>query len=163
MRRVLFAIFTTVAGLVGLLSFKTQATSAVGSPAAITTPTPTGTSSTGNGIPKSATTTNSSTARSSSTVKKSATKTVTGSVVDTQYGPIQVRITVTNGAITKAAVTQYPSNDPRSYQINAYAIPILEKETIGATSANLDMVSGATYTSTGYLQSLQSAVNKAGI
>jgi uncharacterized protein with FMN-binding domain len=85
-------------------------------------------------------------------------------VINTQYGPVQVRITVSGGKVTAATITQYPSGDPRSQQINAYAVPILQKETVGTSSANsVDMVSGATYTSEGYLQSLQSALDKAGL
>jgi uncharacterized protein with FMN-binding domain len=85
-------------------------------------------------------------------------------VVDTQYGPVQVKITVTGGKVTAATVVRYPDNDPRSEQINEYAVPILQRETIGISNAgSVDMVSGATYTSGGYLQSLQSALDQAGM
>lgn len=174
MKRVLFAIFGTIAGLVGLLSFKTQTASIAGAPAAITT-TGAGTTSSGSGSAAGSHTASSSTppqkSSTASTTKTasnaatsgSSTKTATGTVVNTPYGPVEVRITVTAGKITKATAVEYPGNDPQSQQINYYAIPMLEKETVGKSTANIDMISGATYTSAGYVQSLQSALNKAGL
>jgi len=88
---------------------------------------------------------------------------VTGDSVSTQWGNVQVQITVTNGKITSATAVDYPQNNGRDQQINAYAIPVLQQESVGATSANIDMVSGATVTSGGYVQSLQSALDKAGL
>jgi uncharacterized protein with FMN-binding domain len=70
---------------------------------------------------------------------------------------------VTNGKITAATAVVYPQNNGRDVQINAYAIPQLQQETVAANSAQIDMVSGATYTSEGYLGSLQSALDKAGL
>jgi uncharacterized protein with FMN-binding domain len=90
-------------------------------------------------------------------------KTVTGDVVQTIYGPVQVRITVANGKVTVAAAIQYPDGTPRDSQINAFAIPQLQQETIGVSTPNIDAVSGATYTSQGYIGSLQSALDKAGL
>jgi uncharacterized protein with FMN-binding domain len=74
-----------------------------------------------------------------------------------------VKITVKAGKITKVDVVQYPNGNPRDAQINAYALPILVQDTIKAQSAKIDMISGATVTSGGYLQSLQSALDEAGI
>ncbi|MEV0906606.1 FMN-binding protein [Streptomyces hokutonensis] len=88
-------------------------------------------------------------------------KTVTGDVATTQYGPVQVRITVTNGKITKAEAVQAPSGGT-SDQKTALAIPKLNQEAVAAGNANIDSVSSATYTSGGYKQSLQSALDKAG-
>ena len=93
----------------------------------------------------------------------STTKTVTGDAADTRYGPVQVQITVTNGTITAVNAVDYPQNDPRDQQINSYAIPQLNSEALAARNASIDMVSGATYTSEGYLASLQSALDKAGL
>lgn len=87
--------------------------------------------------------------------------TYTGQAVDTRYGPVQVAITVSGGKITKVTVPEYPQNDPRDQQINSQAIPMLVSETTQAQSANINMISGATYTSQGYLQSLQSALDQA--
>ncbi|MGW2570151.1 FMN-binding protein [Streptomyces sp. NPDC001537] len=88
-------------------------------------------------------------------------KTVTGSVAQTQYGPVQVRITVANGKITKADAVQAPKGG-LSDQKTAMAIPKLNQEAVAAGSAKIDAVSGATYTSSGYMQSLQSALDQAG-
>jgi uncharacterized protein with FMN-binding domain len=58
---------------------------------------------------------------------------------------------------------EYPTDTPRDYQINSFAIPQLNSEAVAAGSAHIDAVSGATYTSQGYLGSLQSALDKAGL
>ncbi|MFE2518531.1 FMN-binding protein [Streptomyces mirabilis] len=88
-------------------------------------------------------------------------KTVTGSVAQTQYGAVQVRITVSGGKITKSEAVQAPKGG-LSDQKTALAVPKLNQEAVAAGNANIDAVSGATYTSTGYKQSLQSALDKAG-
>lgn len=87
--------------------------------------------------------------------------TYTGSSMNTRFGPVQVQITVSGGQITAAQAVDYPNDNPRDQQINQYAIPRLVSETLSAQSANIDMVSGATYTSDGYIQSLQSAIDQA--
>lgn len=92
-----------------------------------------------------------------------ATATVTGDSTDTRWGPIQVAITVSAGRITAVDVVDYPSGNGRDQQINARALPILVRETLDAQSAHIDMVSGATVTSEGYIGSLQSALDKAGL
>ena len=88
-------------------------------------------------------------------------KTVTGDVVTTEYGPVQVRITVAGGKITKADAVQAPSGGT-SDQKTALAVPKLNQEAVAAGNANIDSVSGASYTSGGYKKSLQSALDKAG-
>ncbi|WP_060907432.1 FMN-binding protein [Streptomyces scabiei] len=88
-------------------------------------------------------------------------QTLTGSAVDTEYGPVQVRITVDGGKITKAEAVQQPSGG-RSTQISGDAIPKLNQAAMTASSADIDAVSGATYTSAGYKESLQSALDQAG-
>ncbi|CAM5620156.1 hypothetical protein SGLAM104S_03103 [Streptomyces glaucescens] len=89
------------------------------------------------------------------------TTTVTGDAVRTQYGPVQVRLTVRDGRVTEAAAIQAPSGG-RSGQITADAVPRLNQAAVAAGSADIDAVSGATYTSTGYRQSLQSALDRVG-
>jgi uncharacterized protein with FMN-binding domain len=88
---------------------------------------------------------------------------VTGQVAQTQWGPVQVRLTIVNGSITKVAVLQYPSGNSRDVELANYSLPVLIRETIANQSAHIDMVSGATYTSTGYIQSLQSALDQANL
>jgi uncharacterized protein with FMN-binding domain len=75
---------------------------------------------------------------------------------------VQVQLTLKGGTITKVSVLQYPSGNPTDTEINAQALPILIDETTQAQSARIDMVSGATVTSNGYVESLQSALDKAG-
>ena len=92
-----------------------------------------------------------------------ATKTVTGSVASTQWGPVQVQLSTSDGKVTGVTVLQQPAGNPKDDEINSYALPILNQETVKDQSANIDMVSGATVTSTGYIQSLQSALDQAGL
>jgi uncharacterized protein with FMN-binding domain len=81
--------------------------------------------------------------------------------MDTPYGPVQVQITVSGGSITQVNVPQYPNGSGRDQEINSFALPQLISETTSAQSANINMVSGATFTSQGYIQSLQSAIDQA--
>jgi uncharacterized protein with FMN-binding domain len=157
-RRVVFALFGTIAGLVGLLSFKTHAVS-VAAPSVATGTTNPGT---GASSPSSSAAAGPSSSTGSSS-SSAATKTVTGASVDTQWGPVQVKITVSGGKITNATAVVYPQNNSRDQEINAVAIPTLQQESVGRNNANIDMVSGATYTSQGFIGSLQDALNQAGL
>ncbi|MFJ8962653.1 FMN-binding protein [Lentzea sp. NPDC102401] len=87
--------------------------------------------------------------------------TFTGEAADTRYGPVRVRITVSGGRITDAQAVEYPQESGRDVRINSAAVPRLNQETLQAQSAQIDTVSGATYTSEGYQQSLQSALDAA--
>ena len=84
-----------------------------------------------------------------------------GDAVSTRFGDVQVQITVASGKITASQVLQVPWNDHRDQEINSYAVPILNQEAVSSQSSTIDMVSGATYTSDGYIQSLQSAIAQA--
>ncbi|MFD6909002.1 FMN-binding protein [Streptomyces sp. NPDC060077] len=88
-------------------------------------------------------------------------QTVTGDPAQTQYGPVQVRITVSGGKITRAEAVQAPKGG-QSDQVTSSSVPKLNQAAVAAGSAEIDAVSGATYTSAGYKQSLQSALDKAG-
>jgi uncharacterized protein with FMN-binding domain len=79
----------------------------------------------------------------------------------TQYGPMQVKITLEGRRITAATVVQRTDDGTESQQIDSFAIPKLTSETIAAQSARVNAVSGASYTSSGYIQSLQSALDQA--
>ncbi|MGX1624776.1 FMN-binding protein, partial [Streptomyces sp. NPDC055506] len=85
---------------------------------------------------------------------------VTGDAQQTQYGPVQVRLTMSGGKITQAEAVQAPKGG-RSDQITASSVPRLNQAAVAAQSAEIDAVSGATYTSAGYKKSLQSALDKA--
>lgn len=87
--------------------------------------------------------------------------TYTGAAVDTRWGPVQVQIVVQGGRITSADAVVYPDENGHDRQINAYAIPLLDESAVSAQSAQIDLVSGATVTSQGYVQSLQDAIDQA--
>lgn len=87
--------------------------------------------------------------------------TYTGDSVQTRWGPVQVRITVVGGTITVSEAIVYPDGNHEDREINAFALPVLNQEAVTRQSADIDMVSGATVTSEGYLQSLQSAIDQA--
>ncbi|TQK50716.1 uncharacterized protein with FMN-binding domain [Streptomyces sp. SLBN-118] len=89
------------------------------------------------------------------------TGTFTGNPVETQYGTVQVAVTLAKGKISAVKVLQAPDQNGRDQQITDYAVPRLTQEAIGAQSAQIDAVSGASYTSQGYIQSLQSALDQA--
>ena len=90
-------------------------------------------------------------------------RTVTGSVTQTEWGPVQVQISVSGGQITDVDVLQYPNDNPKDVQINNYALPVLVDETLAAQNADIQMVSGATVTSQGYITSLQAALDEVGL
>jgi uncharacterized protein with FMN-binding domain len=89
-------------------------------------------------------------------------KVVDGDAIDTRWGPVQVQVTVASGKITDVQPITVPYDRGKSVEINNYAVPILRQEIIDAQSAQIDTVSGATYTSDGYRGSLQSALDKVG-
>lgn len=142
MKRAPIVLSATVAGLAGTLAFHAR------SPAATATTTP-----------QAATSSSTAPARSSTT----ATKSVTSEVVANQYGDVQLKVTVAGAKITKIQALELPGGDPKSSEINAAAAPVLQASALSAQSANIDSVSGATYTSTSYKTALQSALDKAGL
>ncbi|MFB7906032.1 FMN-binding protein [Kitasatospora sp. NPDC056076] len=90
-----------------------------------------------------------------------ATRKVSGDTINTRYGPVQVQVTLAGSRITGVDVVKYPTEDRRDREINADALPTLNQEAISAQNAQIDAVSGATYTSDGYIRSLQSALDRA--
>ena len=144
MRRIVFVMMSTITAVVLLFSYRTSTNSALvaGSPVSQLP-----------GSPGSA-----SQPRSSS---KSGSTTYTGDSADTRWGLVQVQITVQGGKITASQAVQYPQNNGRDAQINGFALPVLDQEVVQQQSAGIDSVSGATVTSDGYLQSLQSAIDQA--
>ncbi|MER6559611.1 FMN-binding protein [Streptomyces sp. NPDC001027] len=147
LRRIALASAATVSGMVLLLSLKPHTTPTVAGVAAA--PAPTGDSSASEG------------SKGSSGSAATGTETLTGESAQTRYGPVQVRVTLKNGRITGVTAVAYPQENPRDQQINAYAVPQLTEEALTAQSADIDTVSGATYTSDGYRRSLQSALDSA--
>jgi uncharacterized protein with FMN-binding domain len=96
-----------------------------------------------------------------STVKGSFSGQVTGSAVDVGFGTVQVQVTIQSGTITDVQAIQLPRGG-HSGQVSTYAAPQLRSEALQAQSAQIDTISGATYTSEGYIQSLQAALSQAG-
>lgn len=84
---------------------------------------------------------------------------VTGPLINTRYGPVQVQVTVKGGAVTDVQAVQLPSGG-QSGQIADYSGPILRREALAAQGGGIDSVSGATYTSQGYSESLQGALDQ---
>lgn len=173
MRRVILAVTGTIAGLVALLSFKTHpaltttgALPSAGLPAASTPSSASGPSSAAasSAAPAGSAPKSSAAPKASAAPTSSATTShdYTGDAVQTRYGTVQVKVTMQGSTITNVAFVQLTAFDPRSQEINSQAGPILLQETLSAQSAQIDGVSGATYTSEGYLQSLQSALDQVG-
>ena len=88
--------------------------------------------------------------------------TATGDAISTIYGAAQVRVTVKDGKIVQVEALQLQGNEPRSVQISSAAAPVLQQEVLAGQTADVDAVSGATFTSASYTQSLQSALDKLG-
>jgi uncharacterized protein with FMN-binding domain len=95
-------------------------------------------------------------------VKQAVNGTFTGDAINVSYGIVQVRITVTNNKITDAQAIQSPTGG-KSGSISNSSIPILRQETLAAQSANIRGVSGASFTSNGWIRSLTTAISRAGI
>jgi uncharacterized protein with FMN-binding domain len=155
----LVSIIVATLGVLGLLaSFHTTAgtsTSSAGAatkgttPPATTAPPPQGTTPT-TGAPPPPTT-------------NTGNQTVEGDAISTRYGDVQVRVIVSGGRLVDVQAEQLPSDRSRSQAISSDAGPQLRNEALRAQSARINTVSGATYTSDGYAQSLQSALDRAGI
>ena len=150
MRRVILAVTGTIAGLVALLSFKAHV------------PTVPVASTSGTG----GSSTSSSSSRTIPGEFQSAVgpltageTTITGKVGNTVYGPVQIELVVKSHKIVKVAVLEQPTNTIHDIQIGEFAFPKLISETLTAQNAKVDAVSGASYTSAGYISSLQSAVD----
>ena len=146
MRRSPIVLAATVAGTAGVLAFHPHASAAPTAATATTTTSPASSSAT----------------KSSSATSSAVSGTATGDAIDTQYGPVQVRVTVKDGTITDIQGLVLTGNDPRSAAISSSAEPALKQEALSKQSADIDAVSGATFTSAGYAQSLQSALDKLG-
>ncbi len=181
MRRLLLALASTAAGLAAVLSFKTHSSAAssgaAAAPAIATQGSASPAAPAGN-VTGASPLSGGSTARPASTAgpastarpapaapktggaSAATTRTITGAVASTQYGPMQVQVTLQGRTITDVKVLQETNLGSLSQQIDSNAIPQLTKETLAAQSARIDAVSGASYTSAGYIQSLQSALDQ---
>ncbi|WP_328476681.1 FMN-binding protein [Actinoplanes sp. NBC_00393] len=134
MRRIVLWLLSTVAALVLLFSYRTSTGASLTSEVVASAP-----------------------------VDAGSGATYTGDTVQTQEGDVQVVITVADGKITAVSVPVHPSGSARHDEISARTLPALVEATLAAQSADIDSVSGATYTSGGYQESLQSALDQAGL
>ena len=182
MRRIVAALMGTVSGLVLLFSYHTStngqaatvaATDTAESQSSTTTPNAdAGSSDSGSSASSESTAEESQDSGSTSSAGSAATSepgstsesasgTFTGDAVQTRFGDVQVEITVENGVITSSNAIQYPHRDRHDQQINSYAVPVLNAAAVAVQSADIDSVSGATFTSLAYAESLQSAIDQA--
>ena len=159
MRRIVVALAGTVSGLIMLFSYHTS----LAGGGAVAAPPPIGSSSTTAPPGAGSTSGTGGTTSPGGSSTSSSSSTVTGQTAQTQWGPVQVQITVDGGKITDVTAVQYPNGNGRDQEINSYALPVLAQEALAAQSANIDHVSGATVTSDGYVQSLQSALDQANL
>ncbi|OIK28881.1 FMN-binding protein [Streptomyces malaysiense] len=157
LRRVVLASATTVSAVVLLLSLKPHTSPSLALGASAQAPRGGASAPASSGASPAP---GDSSAPGGAPATGGAAKTATGETVQTRWGPVQVRVTVKGGRLTEVTALQYPTENPRDQEINSYALPQLRREALAAQSAQIDMVSGATYTSTGYRQSLQSALDQ---
>jgi len=120
---------------------------------------PTSTNRTGSSASPAAPAAIVSTKHSTGKSKGAATITVNGASASTQYGPVRIKVTIKAGRILSVKAVEYPSSGSRDTEISAFALPELKREAIAAQNAQIDTVSGATFTSDGYRRSLQSALD----
>jgi uncharacterized protein with FMN-binding domain len=159
-RRAAMALVTTVTAL--LLLFRFDPGTDPNTPLASATTAPANAAASD---PGTATNDQGTTATGSNSAKSDATTAstqVAGDPVSTRFGTVQVQVTIDGGTLVDVTALQLPSGG-RDSQVSAYAEPILRSEALQAGNAGIDTVGGATYTSMGYIQSLQSALDTAGI
>jgi uncharacterized protein with FMN-binding domain len=166
-RRIWFGLLSTISAVVLMFSYHTSrdiTAVAAGDPNAV----PDAPASTGSGraattqpTPATTATAPAGSTASGSSRASTVSATYTGSGVGTRWGTVRVQITVLNGRITASRAIAYPNGNRRDQQINAYALPILNRAVVTRQSGNIDAVSGATVTSDGYISSVQSAIDAA--
>jgi uncharacterized protein with FMN-binding domain len=160
MRRVVPVLLASIFGLVLLLSFHTSPEGGITTSPKVGAEAPSTTTPIAGAGPPG---TSSSSAGSSPPTTATERATYTGTEVDNRYGPVQVAITVDGTRLVDIAALQMPSDRAHSQRLSQEAAPILRTEAISTQSARIDVVSGATFTSESYAQSLQSALDQANL
>ena len=157
--RAVVTLIATVVVLVLLVSFRTPPSNSLGilpplrpsaSPTAAATPTASGSPPPGGGSPTP-----------TSTASGLKNGSYTGQDFPNFYGDVQVKVVVSGGKVTDVVAVQYPTDRPQSAYISSVAVPLLRTEVLQAQSAQIDVISGATFTSESYAQSAQSALDLA--
>jgi uncharacterized protein with FMN-binding domain len=166
MRRVMFAVIGTAAVLVLLLTFKPHELATTAHQRPVARSGDTGDQqfgSQGDGGGSSGGDAGSWTGAGATAGALTGERGVAGETVTTRWGPVQVKLIISQQKIVGIRVLQAPTGEARDIDINERALPILNGEALSAQSAQIDGVSGASYTSEGYVRSLQSAIDKAGL
>jgi uncharacterized protein with FMN-binding domain len=158
-KRAIGALLATVAGVAWLVTFKvTPNTGPVAAaPAQQPTPTPSDTPAAGATPAAAAAPTPTPTPVPTN---RPANGSFTGAVIPTQFGDVQVRVVINSGRIADVSALQMPTDRARSYEITQYVTPVLHDEAIQAQSAHIDVISGATFTSEAYAESLNDALHQ---
>lgn len=166
MIKIVTSLVSTAVGLALVLSFKSHTAgapkSALGDTGSVSGSSPSAPPVAGAGDGKT-TATKSPSRTKKRTTQAAASGTFAGKRVETPYGPMQVAAVITGGRLTDVKVLRKTDTGSRSVEIDAQSLPVLKSEALAAHSANIDVVSGATYTSEGYAKSLQSALAKGGV
>ena len=166
MKRAPWVVGATGAGLGLLFSFHTKPVHvSVASPAKRTATTPPSSTTAPTTTPSSSSSGSGTSATAAPTssappTTAAATRSGTGQDVQYQYGDLQLKVTERGSSITDIEIVTDDATDPRSAEINSQALPLLQQEAMSAQSANIDGVSGATFTSNAYVQALQSALDR---
>lgn len=155
MKRTPIVVIATAAGLTGVLAFHTSPPSIKIGPATGTAGLPQGSASSGQGTSPGS--------GSTSSGQPGGTRTVDGPTVNYSFGLLSVSVTVTGHKIVKVGIASLNDGGmSRSQFIDQQSIPLLEQQTLQAQSANIQGVSGASYTSAGFRTSLQAALRTLG-
>lgn len=158
MRRTPIVVTATVAGLVGVLAFHTTPSRL--NPISPLEPNPTASGPGGSAEGASSP----SPPDPAASTKRGGTRTADGPVVNYNYGDLSVSVTVSGSKITRVGIASLDDfGEPRSVEIDQQSIPILEQEAVQAQSADIQGVSGASYTSYGFEHSLQAALRTLGV
>jgi uncharacterized protein with FMN-binding domain len=160
MRRSPIVLTATAAGLAGVITFHAHPQTLGAVPATSSSARTTSAQGANSSAPAPAST---SAARKAAPAASTGPRTATGADVPNQYGDVQVKVTVKGSKITAVTPVALPQSDGRSLMISQQAEPILQSQALAAQSAQIDGVSGASYTSDGYRRSLQSALDKLGV
>ena len=164
-RRILLAIVALIAVIDGYLIFfknlkQPTTASPVNSASATTTASATTNKNDSEGAVGSGSTASSSSTQDTKSASSMADGTYTGASTQTEWGPVQVQITVSSGKITNVDVLSYPDTEKKSIQINENALPTYKEEALTAQSSNIDQISGATETYKGFTGSLQDSITQ---
>jgi uncharacterized protein with FMN-binding domain len=153
MRRITLAVVATAAVLVLLFSYRTSTSGPLAASSSVSRAHVVSGSGSSGATPAAAS------GRPPSAL--AGTVVVDGTAEATRYGPVQVEVSIADGKITAVKAIQYPTDTRLDQEINNQAIPELASQVLSAQSAHIDGVSGATYTTEGYVTSLQSALDAA--